>query len=640
MGSAAACWLTAWMNAFRLCLISCVTVALSGCGRDAAPPSVSPSSAAATATQEQPVDKPTPWSTVLETTHRGESDDLLTAGLGLAGLQSATPPVVAEASSPSAEELRRRAFWTNWRGIADVAPGGGLGSLYGDLSPVPGREFHAFARLPGAKQPHRVLLQLPDAFDPAKPCLVVTASSGSRGIYGAISMAGGWGLPRGCAVAYTDKGAGTGYFDHDSQTGVALDGRRMPVGAGELEFQPRATKREGAGAVSFKHAHSQDNPEADWGRHVRQAAEFALAQLSQAYPQHAPFEFANTRILAVAVSNGGAAVLRAAADIEPWLDGVVAVAPNTYAPQAGDAAHTARAAYDYLTEAALLMPCALTSPQLGHLPLLSSALGALPEWQNACAEAHQLGLLTSDAMPGAADEALSVLRAGGWTDAALQAAALSTRFDLWRAVAAAYASAYLRTDVSAMPCGYAIVAAGEAAHAAMPTWWSDSSGIPPGVGVLLNDPAQSSRMAALACLRALWTTDSAESQTLRAAVADTAVGLPPVGLPVVVIHGLDDGLIPAAFSSAPYVAWAQSQQRDVQYWQVPHAQHFDAFLGLPDLAVRYLPLMPYAWRALDLLNADLDAGRTPSRTSLVIPAQSRGAESLTASHLGLPERLQ
>ena len=174
----------------------------------------------------------------------------------------------------------------------------------------------------------------------------------------------------------------------------------------------------------------------------------------------------------------------------------------------------------------------------------------------------------------------------------------------------------------------------------MPTWWSDGSGIPPDVGVLLNDPVQNSRLETLACLRALWTTASSESQTLHAAIAATAVKLPRLGLPVVVIHGLDDGLIPAAFSSAPYVAWAQSQQRDVQYWQVPHAQHFDAFLGLPDLGGRYLPLMPYAWRALDLLNADLDAGRTPSRQSLAISAQRRGTEALAASHLGLPDRLQ
>ena len=36
-------------------------------------------------------------------------------------------------------ELRRRAVWTNWRGIADLAPGGGYGEVYGSLQPVPGR---------------------------------------------------------------------------------------------------------------------------------------------------------------------------------------------------------------------------------------------------------------------------------------------------------------------------------------------------------------------------------------------------------------------------------------------------------------------------------------------------------------------
>ena len=89
---------------------------------------------------------------------------------------------------------------------------------------MPGREFSAFAKLAGATQPHRVLVQLPDAFDAGKRCVVVAASSGSRGIYGAIAVAGAWGLPRGCAVAYTDKGAGTDYFDLDAGQGVAADG--------------------------------------------------------------------------------------------------------------------------------------------------------------------------------------------------------------------------------------------------------------------------------------------------------------------------------------------------------------------------------------------------------------------------------
>jgi hydroxybutyrate-dimer hydrolase len=54
--------------------------------------------------------------------HRGD-DDLLTAGLGAAGLSSPVPPVFADAAQPTPAELRRRAIWSNWRGIADLAPG-------------------------------------------------------------------------------------------------------------------------------------------------------------------------------------------------------------------------------------------------------------------------------------------------------------------------------------------------------------------------------------------------------------------------------------------------------------------------------------------------------------------------------------
>ena len=67
-----------------------------------------------------------------------------------------------------------------------------------------------------------------------------------------------------------------------------------------------------------------------------------------------------------------------------------------------------------------------------------------------------------------------------------------------------------------------------------------------------------------------------------------------------VVHGVDDGLIPMAFSSAPYVDAARRAGRDVRFWQVRNAQHFDAFLGLPQYGARYVPLLPYVYRALDL----------------------------------------
>src|SRR5207237_5759333 len=115
-----------------------------------------------------------------------------------------------------AAALRRRALHANWHGIADLSIGGGFGTVYGAVPDVPGREYQAFAKVPGATQPHRVLAQVPDAFDRKSRCLVVTPVSGSRGVYGSIAFAGAWALPRGCAIVYTDKGAGSGWFDADS----------------------------------------------------------------------------------------------------------------------------------------------------------------------------------------------------------------------------------------------------------------------------------------------------------------------------------------------------------------------------------------------------------------------------------------
>ncbi|MNV87229.1 D-(-)-3-hydroxybutyrate oligomer hydrolase [compost metagenome] len=102
-----------------------------------------------------------------------------------------------------------------------------------------------------------------------------------------------------------------------------------------------------------------------------------------------------------------------------------------------------------------------------------------------------------------------------------------------------------------------------------------------------------------------------------------------------VIHGTDDGLIPPAFSSAPYAAAAKAAGREVSYWQVRHVQHFDGFLGLPDYGSRYLPLLPYVYAALDRVQARLDNG-TALPASEVIATTPRAGKPLTAEHLALP----
>ncbi len=567
-------------------------------------------------------------SDVRETTHRG-NDDLLSAGLGLDGLR-AKAPAFADPAAPTPAELRRRAIHANWNGIADLGPLGGYGTLYGGVPAVPGREFSAFAILPDAKAPFRVLVQVPDAFDASAPCLLVAPASGSRGVYGAIALAGAWGLPRGCAVVYTDKGAGTGYYDLDAHTGVALDGTRATRGAAMLEFEPATSATSG---IAVKHAHSGDNPEADWGRHVLAAANFGLRMLDRAGIRNRPFAH-DTRVIAVGVSNGGGAALQAAGlDDAGVLSGVVALEPNVHVAGHG------RALYDYVTEAALLLPCALLDARFDATPF-ARLPAAQPAWRARCASLREAGLVAGADVAAQAASALERLRAGGWEEATIATAASTTAFDLWRAVGATYASAYLRASAGAMPCGFhfaALGADGKPADAATrAAWWSDASGIPPGAGVALlggTDASPDPTWSGLDCLRRLWTGDSVDARALRTGVAATAAKIPRAGLPILVAQGEGDGLLPITFSGTPYVQALETAGRAPTYWRVPHAQHFDAFLGLPGFGDRHVPLMPYGYALLDALWAHLATG-APLPATRRLDTKPRGTTALDRGMLG------
>ena len=575
--------------------------------------------------------------TVRVTEHEGQ-DDLLSAGLGLAGLAGAPVPF-ANPLNPTAAELRRRAIQTSWKGIADLGPLGGYGKIYGGVPDVPGREYQMFARLPGAHAPHRVLLQLPDTFDRRKRCLVVTASSGSRGIYGAIALAGAWGLPRACAVAYTDKGTGSGYYDYADDSGVALDGRRAKRGEAELEFEPPPAPP--ATGIAVKQMHSGDNPEAAWGRDVIQAAQFGMAMLDRAYPDEAPFTAQNTKIIATGVSNGGGAVLQAAGlEQDHFFAGVVALEPNVYASEGG------RALYDYATEAAIWLPCALLDERFARAPYARGPNGQPPPaWPLRCASLHAQGKLRVGTVGEQAAEAYEYLRARGWTDRAMATAATTTAFDLWRVISAGYASSYLRRGPADMPCGFHYGALGTIAlpgvtdPVARAAWWADASGIPPSNGVGLfggTDASPDPTLSGEHCLRALWTGDDQNGHILHASVAATAPTLPPVDLPLWVVHGASDGLLPTAFTSEPYVAWLRGQGHHPLYWKVPYAQHFDAFLPLPGFGERHVPLLPYGYAALDRLWAHLYEGAAWPREVSTPAAQPRGSGALERQALGLP----
>ncbi|PMQ04507.1 D-(-)-3-hydroxybutyrate oligomer hydrolase [Dyella sp. AD56] len=571
------------------------------------------------------------------TEHR-QGDDLLSAGLGLDGLAGA-PSSIAHPLQPTPKELRRRAIQTSWKGIADLGPLGGYGHVYGAVPNVPGREYQAFAWIPDAHSPHRVLLQVPDNFDRSHRCLVVTASSGSRGIYGAIALAGAWGLPRGCAVAYTDKGTGGGYFDPADDTGVALDGTRAKRGSTTLEFEP--AKEATHGDIAVKHLHSGDNPEADWGRHVLQAAQFGLAMLDRAFPEQAPFTAQNTRIIATGLSNGGGAVLQAAGlDDGHLLAGVVALEPNVRVPGQG------RALFDYATDAAIWLPCALVDARFDSAPMARTPQGDVPPaWAQRCHQLHEHGLVSGTRVAQQAAQAYEHLRAGGWTDDAMTTAASTTALDLWRAITAGYASAYMRRGPDDMPCGFHY--AGLGAHGApgpvdaatKASWWADASGIPPGNGVGLfggTDHSADPTLPGTLCLRSLWDDTDASTQPLRDGVAATTVKMPRASLPLWVVHGASDGLLPTTFTSEPYVAWLRAGGAHPLYWKVPHAQHFDAFLPIPGFGAQHVPLLPYGYAALDRLWAHLYEG-APWPALVPTPVSTpRGTGALLKEALDLP----
>ena len=567
-----------------------------------------------------------------ETEHRG-SDDLLTAGLGLDALRATAAPAFASPGQPTAEEARRRAIWSSWRGIADLTPGGGFGDVYGNLQAAPGREFSAYARIPGARQPHRVLVQIPDNFDPKRRCLVATASSGSRGIYGAISVAGSWGLAHGCAVAYTDKGTGSDYYDLDARSGFQADG--TPATQGALAFAP--TDAKAAHGIAFKHAHSGDNPEADWGRHLLQALQFGLQALDRAYPQSAPFTPANTRTLGVGVSNGGGAVLRAAEIEGDWFDAMVAGEPNVSVAGAPPL-------YDFVTQSALLMPCALLA--LDDLPQPPMQAQAAPAWTQRCAVLKSAGLVQGDDTAAQAQSARQQLADAGLSDGALRAGAFSTGFDLWRAIAVTYASAYGRYGAGEHPCAYsysAVGADGKPAPASAElraSWWGEGSGIPPGSGVVLVDgnAAQSTEdpLRGLNCLRALGTGDSTDAKRVRAGIADAAAKAPRRGLPIVVIHGTDDGLVPISMTSDRYVPLARKAGAHIAYWRVSNGQHFDSLLAFPDYRKRYVPLLPYMFAAMDQVWDHLeDPARALPQDALIQPTP-RAEAPLQRAQLSIP----
>ena len=621
----------------------------------------------------------------------GKSDDLLTAGLGKSGLASKTAPAIANPAAPSAAELRRLAIYSNYRALVDMTEAGGYGVLYGPNidshgantageGKIAGHEYITYSDDGTGREQVTLMVQVPDTFDPAHPCIISATSSGSRGVYGAISTAGEWGLKHGCAVAYNDKGTGNGIEDLQNQTVVVQDGQRVSVAqAGSrssftAQIQGKALEQFNAAypnRYAVKHTHSQQNPEQDWGKWTLQAIQFAYFELNQQYGGLAKdgvshlvhFTPKNTITIASSVSNGaGAALAAAEQDTQGLISGVAVAEPQiqlkpnpalTVIRGSGASAvrmvGSGKTLLDYVTLANLMQPCAaLLNPEKNTFNTLNLATAA-----NRCVSLKEAGLITGDNTKELAASALAVLHNAGWQPESDQLHATHYAFATL-AVALTYANSYGRFGVEDNLCNYSYsgaTAKGESAPVsavALATLFGTGNGIPPTGGIVIMNNASAAgaltdalsltakkdgpladyNSAGALCLRNLATGNDKQAQQARTGNEQVLQSANLHGKPAIIVHGRSDTLIPVALTSRPYFGlnqMAEGKASRLSYIEVTNAQHFDGFLGFPGFASSLIPLHRYFNQALDLMYAHL-RNREALPASQVVRTIPRGVD--------------
>lgn len=433
---------------------------------------------------------------------------------------------------------------------------------------------------------------------------------------------------------------------------------------------------------AFKHAHSGQNPEKDWGRSTLQSIQFAFWALNQVYgavafdgAHQARFKPGNTIVIASSTDNGGGAALAAAElDTDGLINGVAVSEPAIEMPaNAGVAVQRGAAAVakvglpliDFTSYANLFQSCASQSAQVADAPGLGGISTAAAA--NRCASLHAKGLLTSTTLAAQADEALQNLRDYGWEAESSVLHASLAASELPLATSVTFANALSRAKVDANLCGYSLAAtqAGGAVTTLNPgvlaAMYASGDGAPPSAGVDLVDnlsvggPAsdllavspssgvQDLDLDGALCLRNLVTGSDAAASALKTGLDATRRSGQLNGKPVLIVHGRADAFLPANHTSRPYAALAHSLDKSssLSYVEVTNAQHFDSFIGqsatLPGYDTRFVPLHVYLLDALNAMYAHLAKG-TALPPSQVVRTRPRGgtagaAPAISASNV-------
>ncbi|WP_185964438.1 3-hydroxybutyrate oligomer hydrolase family protein [Aliikangiella marina] len=590
----------------------------------------------------------------------GKDDDLLTAGWSHTQLTQRKLPTTSNQSDP--KTLRKIAYFNNFIALLDTTESGGYGKFFGPNKTqpsIPGHEYLTYAITPSGTPEATLALQIPDNFDLNKNCIIVAATSGSRGIYGAVGTVGTWALTNRCAVAYTDKGTGTGFYFYDQQSGYDIQGNYRHKNQGLLSYLPKKNQntksflKQFPTAIATKQAYSGDNIERKFGEFVYKAGEFALYQLNQHFKQkRISFTRQNTTIIAASISNGGVASIRGVEYDETELfDGLVVSEPNIYPQKNSRLAILQQSelienhslpGIEYFMTQYLLEPCSLLSEKLnssGSQQDDESRTKILQDW---CDKLKADGFIVGDSYQKLAHSSLEYLKRNGINHNNQVLSSLMYTIQIGPSLATTYVNQLGRFKIEDKICGNYFTAFDKLVKPRFLSLqerqllFAKSSGIPRTASIEIGHTNQLDNYERAKCFYDIVKTDRVQNG-IKEVIATQNLH----NVPTIIIHGQNDNLIAPNHSSRPYYAnLLLSGKHDtdkLKYYEITNAQHFDSFLSFPAFAKHYVPLHHYFEQSLELMLAHLQKGKTLPPSQVVATSirsvTNNTPEKLTLRHL-------
>jgi hydroxybutyrate-dimer hydrolase len=309
---------------------------------------------------------------------------------------------------------------------------------------------------------------------------------------------------------------------------------------------------------------------------------------------------------------------------------------------------------DYFTWANLYQPCAALagSATVAEVSVFNymSLTGMNPRAANRCAALAAKGLVAGTTTAEQSADALLKLRGYGFT--ADNDVMHNAMYALGNApiIAAMYTNAYGRFGVADNLCGISLaavdatgspVAVAAAAKAATFAIGNGTANGSPAT-VVYNDSVGGAKSWPLAvspssgkadfaldsalCQRALVTgVDSvtgaalgaatvptkAQSEAVRAGIAEVLLNGNLRAKPTLMVAGRSDALLPVNNSERAYTAWnhlVEGAASKLHYIEVTNAQHFDSFIPFSGFDTRYVPLHAYFTQAMNAMYAHLTSG--------------------------------